>query len=99
MAEEYAPQQFSIDFTGKIRDMEEKQKLLKDRVLLLGQSIIEERSKSLKETQETKKTMFSIVEENTRMKELLERITEQLGNVARKEELLILQRQLDLLRK
>jgi len=72
---------------------------LKERVLLIGQSLIGERDKTFKEIQEMKKSFIKIKDENNRIKELLERVTEQLNNVARKEELLIIQRQLDLLRK
>ena len=92
-------QQFSPDFITKIRDLEEKQRLQRDRLLLIGQTHIEEREKSFKEFQELKKIVLHIKEENTRIQELLQRITEQLSDTARKEELAILQRQFDLFRK
>ena len=96
---EYPVQQYSADPFAKIRDMEEKQRLLKDRILLLAQTQIEEREKTFSDLQELKKTVFTLKEENLRMKELLQRITEQVNNTARKEELAILQRQFDLFRK
>ena len=99
MAEAYAQQPIPSDSSNKIRDVEEKQRLLKDRVLLIGQSLIEERDRTFKEIQELKKTVLSVKEDNDRIKELLERVVEQLNNVARKEELSIIQRQLDLIRK
>lgn len=99
MAEAYIQQPFSSDSPGKIRDIEEKQRLLKDRILLIGQSLIEERERTFKELQELKKTVISVKEDNDRIKELLERVVEQLNGVARKEELAIIQRQLDLIRK
>ncbi|MEK6850323.1 MAG: hypothetical protein AABX85_01985 [Nanoarchaeota archaeon] len=99
MAEAYVQQPFSSDSAGKIRDVEEKQRLLKDRVLLIGQSLIEERDRTFKELQELKKNVTSVKEDNNRIKELLERVVEQLNGVARKEELAIIQRQLDLIRK
>lgn len=92
------PQEFVPDIT-KIRDVEEKLRLLKDRVLLIGQSSIDFREKTFQEVQEIKKIIIKINEENNRIKELLKRIAEQLDNTARKEELNILQRQFDLLRK
>jgi len=99
MVETYVQQPFSADPNSRIRDVEEKQRLLKDRLLLVGQTLVEEREKTFKEMQEMKKTIIKITEENNRIKELLERVTEQMNGIARKEELMILQRQLDLIRK
>jgi hypothetical protein len=84
---------------SKIRDVEERQRLLKDRILLLGQTHIEEREKTFTDLQELKKAVIQIKEENIRIKELLQRITEQINKTARKEELAILQRQFNLFRK
>lgn len=95
---EYVSQQYSADAQTKLRDIEEKMALLKNRVLLIGQSHVEEREKSFQEIQELKKTLLTLKEENLRIKELLNRIIEQLTNAARKEELTILQRQFDLFR-
>jgi len=91
--------QFFMDIGARIRDLEEKQRLIKDRVVLLGNSFVEERNKNSSEIGELKKMLMSIKEEHERMKEFLQRITEQLEGIARKEELMILQRQFDLFRK
>lgn len=88
----------SFDPSFKLRDIEEKQKLLKDRVLLIGQSFIEERDKTSLELKDIKKSLIELKEETRRMKEILQNITQQLSNTARKEELLIIQRQFDLFR-
>ena len=68
---DYQGQQFSSDFPTKIRDVEEKIRLLKDRVLMIGQTYIEEREKSFNEIQEIKKSFLQIKEESIRMRELL----------------------------
>ncbi len=99
MDEAYSEQNFYTDISTRIRDIEEKQRLLKDRVLLVGKSFIEEREKNFSEIQEMKKTMMKIKEDNERIKEFLQRITEQMDSSARKEELMMLQRQFDLFRK
>jgi len=102
MDEQYAPdptQQFFSDVGARIRDLEEKQRLIKDRVVLLGNSFVEERNRNFTEIGDMKKTLILMKEEHERMKEFLQRITEQLEGVARKEELMILQRQFDLFRK
>lgn len=93
-----AEQDASAGFVTKIRDLEEKQRLLKDRLILFGNSLIEIREKSYKEIQELKKNLFQLKEEYSRTKEFIQRIAERADESARKEELLIIQRQLDLLR-
>jgi len=95
---EYQNPSPDYDSNTRIRDLEEKIRLLKDRLLLVGKSVIEHREKSFEENQELKKTVLRLSEENARIKELLERVSEQLNSVPRKEELAILQRQFDLFR-
>ena len=82
----------------RLRDTEDKQRLLKDRVLIVGQSLIKEKEKSTEELREMKTTMEKLKLENEKMKEMLQRITEQLSTLARKEELAILERQFELFR-
>lgn len=98
MDEVYSEQQFFADLNTRLRDLEEKQRLIKERVLLVGQTLIEERDRNFKDIQEMKRTIFQLKEDNKKAKELLLRITEQLGGTVRKEELMILQRQFDLFR-
>jgi len=98
MAEGYQEQP-SLDINIRLRDLEEKNRLIRDRVLLLGQSVIDERDKSFKEIQEMKGNLIRLKEDVSRLKELMQRMAEQIIQMARKEELMILQRQLDLLRK
>jgi len=98
MAEVYQEQP-SLDVNIRLRDLEEKNRLVRDRVLLLGQSVIDERDKSFKEIQEMKGNLITLKEDVGRLKELMQRMAEQIIQMARKEELMILQRQLDLLRK
>lgn len=87
------------DVQMKVVDMEEKQRLMRERVLLLGKNFIDDRSKTLNEIQELKKITLTLQEEVLRMKEFSQRLAEQIDKTARKEELMIIQRQLDLLRK
>lgn len=91
-------QQFFLEMNTRLRDLEEKQKIMQDRVLLTGKSLVEERDKNFKEIQEMKKSIFHLKEDILSIKELLNRMTEQFANAARKEELMILQRQFDLFR-
>lgn len=97
--EEGYQQQTSMDTNIRLRDLEEKNRLLRDRVLLLGQSVVEEREKGFKEIQEMKGKVIKLKEDVDRLKELMQRVAEQISQTARKEELMILQRQFDLMRK
>ncbi|OIO81494.1 hypothetical protein AUJ84_00960 [Candidatus Pacearchaeota archaeon CG1_02_32_132] len=85
-----------IESGTRLKDLEEKQRLLKDRVLLIGQNLVEERAKTFNEIQEMKKELFILKEENLRMKEFIQRLSEKSSQLARKEELMILQRQFDM---
>ena len=98
---EYPQQSFPQENNSptKIRDIEEKLRLFKDRLLLVGQTHIEEREKSFSEIQTLKTEVIKLKEENIRITELLKRITEQLNNTVRSEDLAILQRQFNLFRK
>jgi len=91
--------QSSPDPQMRLMDLEEKQRLVRERVLLLGKNFIDDKDKTLETLQEIKKTLILLKEEVLRMKEFSQRVAEQLDKTARKDELLILQKQLDLLRK
>lgn len=91
-----AEQQYFSDIGSRVRDIEEKHKLLKERTLLIGQSLVEERQETFAQMQELKKIVLKLQEENLKIKELMQRAMEQLSAMARKEELMILQRQFDI---
>ena len=91
-------QQIFTDMSTRLRDTEDKQRLLKDKVLIVGQSFIKEKEKLTEEMREMKTIVEKIKLENEKMQEMLKRITEQLSTLARKEELAILERQFELFR-
>lgn len=93
------PQQFSVDLNSRLRDVEQRQQLMKDRVLLLGKSLIDDRQQISQIMRELKTSVLLIKEENSRLKEIVKNVTEQLEQTARKEELFMIQRQLEILRK
>ena len=102
MVEEFGQQGYGDRFFGdlntRIRDLEEKQRLLKDRMMLISESFVKERDKNFEGIQEMKKSVEKLKLENLRLKELLLRISEVIDKSARKEELMILQRQFNLFR-
>jgi len=97
MDEQYNDQtQYFSDINTRLRDLEEKQRLLKDRTLLIGQNLIDEKEDTFNGVQELKKMVLSLKEENLKMKDFIQRMGEQISELARKEELMILQRQFDM---
>ena len=97
MDENYLEQtQYFSDINTRLRDVEEKQRLLKDRTLLIGQNLINEKDSTFKEIQEMKKLLLTLKDENSRMKSFIQRMTDQISEMARKEEFMILQRQFDM---
>ncbi len=100
MAKEYTQmpmsQEYFSDVNNKLRDLEEKQNLLKERILLIGQNLIEDRESTSTDIQELKKIVLNLKEETLRIKELIKSISGQISEFARKEELMILQRQFDM---
>ena len=89
-------QQYFLDINARLRDLEEKQRLLKDRTLLIGQNLVEDRESTFETLKELKKSVLKLNEENLKMKEFIQRMSEQISSSARKEELMILQRQFDM---
>jgi len=97
MDENYPEQtQYFSDINTRLRDVEEKQRLLKDRTLLIGQNLIDEKGSTFEEIQEMKKSLLVLKEENLRMKAFIQRMADQMAELARKEEFMILQRQFDM---
>ncbi|MBI5803726.1 hypothetical protein HY450_00615 [Candidatus Pacearchaeota archaeon] len=97
--EQISGERFFSDINTRIRDLEEKQRLLRDRMLLISDTFVKEREKNFNELQEMKKIVEMLRVDNLRLKEIVMKIGESIGNVARKEELMILQRQFNLFRK
>ena len=78
---------------SKIRDLEEKQRVLKDRLLLIGQNLIESREKVNEELIDIKREMELIKVNMKRLVSFLETASEEFSKFARKEDLEILQKQ------
>jgi hypothetical protein len=91
-------QKFYSNEQMRLRDLEDHLRLLRERVLLIGQTLINEKEKSLIEIREIKNSILVLKEENTRIKDIIANIAEQVEKLARKEDLSILQRQFDLFR-
>ena len=88
--EEYNPQMPA--FTS-IRSIEEKQKIIKDRILLIGQNLIETKEKNSQEILNLKKDVEILKREIGRLKEFLETLSGEFSSFAKKSDLDILVKQ------
>jgi septation ring formation regulator EzrA len=82
----------------RIRNVEEQQRVLKERILLVSKTFVEQRERATKEIQELQKKVIKLTSEMERVQEILKNATEQLNKTTRQEELLTLQRQVDMMR-
>ncbi len=95
MAEEgvdYSTQIFS-DINTKIRDIEEKQRVLKDRILLIGQNLIDIKERNDEKMLEMKKSIEIIKQKIERIASFTETISGEFSKFARKDDLEILAKQ------
>lgn len=81
------------EFNTKIRDLEEKQRLLKERVLLIGNNLVEMREEINKGITDLKISSEQAKQDILKTRETLQRISEELENFARKSEIEMLKKQ------
>ena len=98
MAELQQPPQDPInsllaEFGTRLNEIEEKQRLLRGRTLLIGENLISTKEEFEKENLEHKKQLKQIQNELKTLKQLNKRITNEISNFARKTELEILEKQ------
>lgn len=84
------------EFSTKLRDLEERQKIIKERVLMIGKNFIDEKEKSDSEILEMKKNIESINQEIDSIKRFLKRVSEEIDNFVRREDFEILEKQMRL---
>ena len=84
------------ELSGRIRDIEEKHQLLKDKLRLVAQTLVEEKELRFEESEKLKHDVLKIKKENERLKEYVRGISDYIEGLARKEDLMILQRQFDI---
>lgn len=78
---------------GNIRDLEERQKILKDRLILIGQNLVDFRERNEDELIELKKEIENLRIGFERIKDFLETISGEMNKFARKDDLEILKKQ------
>lgn len=82
-----------MEFGTRLSEIEEKQRLIKDRILLIGENLISTKEEYDKDIIELKKQMSQANFEIKSLKQTGKRIIEELENFARKSEFEILERQ------
>lgn len=84
---------FLTDTNTKLRDLEEKQKMLKDRILLIGQNLVEMKEKTGSDILQIKKDIEIMKRNIERLISFLETASAEFSKFARKEDLEILSKQ------
>ena len=87
-------EQYSEETNLKIRDLKEKQRILKDRILLIGQNLIDVKEKTSETTLKMKKDLQEMKDGIEKMKTFMENISKEFPKFARKDDLEILAKQL-----
>ena len=82
-----------MDFLVKLRDVEDRQKILRDRVLLIGKNLIDSREEIGEDLTQLKIDVSKIKEDLIKIKEVLSSISEELSNTSRRSEVAILEKQ------
>ena len=77
----------------KLRDLEEKQRILKDRLLLIGENLVELREKTTKDNLEIKKNIAIMQEQLKKMLSFLETASSEMTKFAKKDDMDILYKQ------
>lgn len=88
------PKQSFNESSFKLRDLEEKQRILKDRLLLIGQNLVEIKEKTNQDILEIKKDLEQIKNNFERMTVFLETVSDEFSKFARKDDLEILSKQI-----
>lgn len=84
---------YMADVSVKLRNIEEKQRMLKDRLLLIGQNLIETKEKTGSDLLEIKKDIEIMKRNMERLIGFLETASGEFSKFARKEDLEILSKQ------
>ena len=93
MTDAYNPQEYQVSGASRVKDLEEKQNMLKDRLLLIGQNLIDTKEENYEKILEMKKEMEKMKKDVEEIKSFLEMISSEISKFARKDDLEILKKQ------
>jgi chromosome segregation ATPase len=90
----YDQQNYVENPNTKIKDLEEKQNILRERLLLIGKNLVEVKEEANEKTLDMKRELENLNQEIQRMKSFLESVSTQISKFAKKEDLEILAKQM-----
>jgi hypothetical protein len=93
MPEEESENQYFTETSTKVRDLEEKQRIIKDRILLIGQNLIEMKEDVHSTFIDIKKDIEIMKRDIERLKSFFETASGEFSKFAKKEDLELLSRQ------
>jgi hypothetical protein len=93
MAEEEYENQYFTEISTKVRDLEDKQRIIKDRTLLIGQNLIEMKDEVHAAFLSMKKDVEIMKRDIERLKSFFETASVEFSKFAKKEEIEILSKQ------
>jgi predicted nuclease with TOPRIM domain len=93
--QDFSGEQFS-DIAVKLRDIEEKQSIIKDRILLIGENLVSEKQETEEEFKEIKNKISALEEEIRKLKITLQMLIDNINNLVRKNEFDMLKRQFEM---
>lgn len=79
--------------SGNVRDLEEKQRTLKDRLILIGQNLIDFKEETEEEILKIKKDIEILKSGMNKIKDFIETLSGEMNKFAKKEDLEILSKQ------
>lgn len=82
------------DFSTRLRDLDERNRLIKERLLLIGQNLISTKEELEAELKIIKKENSEITKDVKELKKSSKMIMEEMGNFAKREEVLFVERML-----
>lgn len=90
--ENYPAQTFS-NSNLQVKDIEEQQRILKDRLILIGNNLIENKEKTTNENIEIKKQIEILNQEIKKIKSFMEILSNEIPKFAKKQDIEILTKQ------
>jgi hypothetical protein len=88
------PSSYNIDPNLRLRDLEEKQRVLKNQILLIGKNLIDIREKNTRDILEIKKDLDIIKTNIERLTSFLDSTSDELSKFAKKDDVDILAKQM-----
>lgn len=82
------------DLSTRLRDLDERNRLMRERVLLLGKNLIETKEEVRDEIRELKKTSSSLQEDIEKVKDIISRLVRETDKFVKRDEMILIERML-----